>query len=653
MTFFKVNLPNIDKNTFQKCIILFFVLSFLIYGKSISNEYAMDDEFVILNNSQVHKGIKGVPEIFRTTYVVDGTKANYEYRPIVKATYAIEYQLFGESPHISHFLNILLYVFSVSFLFFMMLKLLPNYHYAFSLLVAIVFLIHPLHSEVVLSIKNRDVLLSFLACLFALYYYLKYTEKSKIQYLFLGAFLMLIALLSKKDSMTFYAIIPITVWFFRTATKKQYIYIFASYLIPLLLFKLAQKNVINDITRNVLEWENPLYNGSTFIERIPTGFYSVYFYIKMYFIPYPLLSYYGYNQIPIPGWSNAIVWLMVIVIGLVLFFFIKNIKQKRIEWYGVIYFFVAISMFTNVVRPVVGIVGERFAYIPSLGLCILSIWALFKFFKVPYDKVQAKITSFKSGLLLTVICIIAVYGGVSFSRNTAWKNQYTLYETDVKKAPESAHLHTLFAAASIQKVKMDTKMPLNEKRIHIANALQHYKESIRIIPNYITSLNNLGMVYYSFYSKPEESIPYLKKAILLDTNYVEAYFNLATCEAATKQYDLAEKYYLKSIAIDSNFISTYSSLSALYAKEKQYDKILKLNQNAIDRGMRSDVYYINIGNVHFMQGDTLKALPYLEKGIEINPNNRYLNSFLADFYKRKGNLNRANHYFDLMGRSKK
>ena len=48
------------------------------------------------------------------------------------------------------------------------------------------------------------------------------------------------------------------------------------------------------------------------------------------------------------------------------------------------------------------------------------------------------------------------------------------------------------------------KMSLSQKRVFITDALNHYKESIRIIPNYISSLNNIGMVYYSFYSKPQE-----------------------------------------------------------------------------------------------------------------------------------------------------
>ena len=194
-------------------------------------------------------------------------------------------------------------------------------------------------------------------------------------------------------------------------------------------------------------------------------------------------------------------------------------------------------------------------------------------------------------------------------------------------------------------------MSLEKKRFYVQNAEKYYLESIRIIPDYISSLNNLGMIYYTYYNKPEKSIPYLKKAIALDTNYVEAYFNLATCEAKTKDHVSAEKHYLKTIELDPNFVSTYFSLSAMYAEQKKYDEILKLNKDAINKGIKADVLHVNIGNVYFMKGDTLSAIPYFEDCIKLNSNNKFLNSFLANYFKEKGDLMKANKYYDLMGRS--
>lgn len=649
----KADLSSSDKKIHRRIIAFFFLLCFLIYGKSIGNEYSMDDEFVVRNNTQVQKGIKAIPNIFKTTYVIDSQKSSYEYRPIVKAVYAIEYQFFGANPHVSHFFNILFYAVSISFLYFLLLKLLPQYNYILPFLITTLFLIHPLHSEVVLSIKNRDVILSFMGCLFSLYFYLKFFEGNRYYNLFFGAFFMLFAMMSKKDSMTFYAVIPFTLWYLKDISLKRIGFVFLSYLLPLIVFRIANKGVINEVSRKVLNWENPLFMKTTILERIPTGFYSIYFYVKMYLIPHPLISYYGYNQVPIPTWTSPIVWIVIVGLALTGYWVVKRFKTERLPVYGILYFLITISMFTNILKPVVGIVGERFAFIPSLGLSILAAWGLLKIFKISFNKKEMKWPSFSSSFFLVVGAIILVFGIRSFARNKAWKDAYTLYATDVKNAPQSAHANSLFAAASVQKVKENPRMKMEEKRMHVANAVRHYEKSLEIIPHYISSLNNLGMLYFTYYNQPEKAIPYLTKAISLDTNYVEAHFNLATCEAKTNKREAAEKHYLRSLELDPEFISTYYSLSNMWAEDKQYEKIYKLNKSGIDRGIKADVLYINVGNYYFVKGDTASGVPYLEKGIELNPNNRFLNSFLANYYKNKGDLDKANHYYDLIGTSTK
>jgi tetratricopeptide (TPR) repeat protein len=185
----------------------------------------------------------------------------------------------------------------------------------------------------------------------------------------------------------------------------------------------------------------------------------------------------------------------------------------------------------------------------------------------------------------------------------------------------------------------------------VSNAVKFYQESLRIIPNYISSLNNLGMIYYSFYNQPQNAIPYLKKAISLDTNYVEAYFNLATCEAKSGQKETAEIHYLKTIEIDPDFINTYNALSSMYAEDKEYEKILELNRSGIEKGILSDMLHINMGNVYFIMGDTINGITCLAKGVEANPKNRQLGTFLANYYRSKGDLNKFNYYFELVAKS--
>ncbi|HXB12407.1 MAG TPA: hypothetical protein VNZ45_10500, partial [Bacteroidia bacterium] len=74
------------------------VLCFALYGNSIPNGYSLDDEFVLHGDTTVQKGIAGIPKLFGMRYAWD-QKGAYGYRPVVKASFALEDQFFGVSPH--------------------------------------------------------------------------------------------------------------------------------------------------------------------------------------------------------------------------------------------------------------------------------------------------------------------------------------------------------------------------------------------------------------------------------------------------------------------------------------------------------------------------------------------------------------------------
>lgn len=636
----------------KRVLLMISVLCMLLYGRGISNQFAMDDEFIGYRNNQIHQGIKAIPAILSSTYVDEG-KQQYEYRPLVKVTYAIEYQLFGENPHVSHFINILIYILAVFLFFKLLLKMIPGLHPGFYLLSVLLFLVHPMHSEVVLSLKNRDGLMSFIFCLTSLSLFLDYIDKEKLKYLILGTICMLLAMMSKKDAMPFYLMIPFSVWFFRSVSWKKILGITGSLLFVPVVFRLITKAVSTKHQRVLLEWENPLFINSHVWERLPQGFYSFYFYLKMFFVPYPLLAYYGYNQVPLVGWSHPVVWLMVLLMLFFVYLAIRNFKQRPVWLYGLLLFVVCISMFTNVLVPVVGIVGERFSFISSIGLSMAAIAGLFLLFKVPMDGKDTRWASLPQKLQVILVLVGIIFSIQVISRNPAWKDGYTLYKTDSEKAPESAHLHTLLAALSIQRVQTEQHLSPQEKNTLLKEAEFHYQESLRLLPNYITSLNNIGMLYSSYFGQPGKSIPYLKKAIQLDTNYVEAYFNLASCQAGIGNFKGAEKHYKKAIEKDPTFKNAYSALAALMAKDKRFDDVITFNKQALEKGFQDEVVYINIGNAYYLKGDTLSAVPFLEQAIQKNQNNRNLNGFLAEFYKKKGDLTKANYYYDLMSRSQK
>lgn len=225
--------PTIINSTKKSNYALFIgIITFIVFANTFKNGYNMDDNLVTQNHPLTSKGLSTIKEIFSSTYYKDNLGYAFGYRPMVHLSFAIEDAVFGESPVISHFVNVSLYVFAI-FLFYKLLLLwLGDEKKGIALLAALFFAIHPIHSEVVASIKNRDEILAFLfAVLSALSIHQFVTTKQWWQFLLIGLFFSL-GMLSKKSIFPLVIVFPIAQFLLQKPSIKQMIWIVIALLVP-------------------------------------------------------------------------------------------------------------------------------------------------------------------------------------------------------------------------------------------------------------------------------------------------------------------------------------------------------------------------------------------------------------------------------------
>jgi tetratricopeptide (TPR) repeat protein len=144
--------------------ILIGIVCFSVHGVTLLNDYNLDDNLVTQNHRLTSKGISAIPEIYRSPYYQDDMGYSYGYRPTTLASFAIEKSLFGESALVSHTVNLALYLATCLLIFFLIKRIFPD-KVDMALFAALLFTVHPIHTEVVASIKNRDEILSLLFAL--------------------------------------------------------------------------------------------------------------------------------------------------------------------------------------------------------------------------------------------------------------------------------------------------------------------------------------------------------------------------------------------------------------------------------------------------------------------------------------------------------
>jgi len=75
----------------------------LFYGNILKNDYSLDDSIVTEKDNITSKGFRAIPKLLKSYYLERADNMKFEYRPIVKISFAIEHQFFGVNVIISHF----------------------------------------------------------------------------------------------------------------------------------------------------------------------------------------------------------------------------------------------------------------------------------------------------------------------------------------------------------------------------------------------------------------------------------------------------------------------------------------------------------------------------------------------------------------------
>ena len=538
---------NVKKDTIWKnwhFYLLITLLSFIFYGTTVKNKYAMDDDLVtttyeykedgskdlISRHPNVEKGIAGIPSIFKSHFAVN-KKQSYAYRPVVTSVFAIEYQFFGSNPAVSHFFNVLFYALVIILVFRFIHIAYPNGGKWFAVLVALLFLIHPLHSEVVNNIKSRDELLCIAFGLGSLIQLLKYLDQRKTYYFIASCLLLLLSLLSKKTGLVFFPIFLLTAYFFRPIKFKKLLLYLGAIVAIFVVWRLTAKGLLADsVAREKQFFENPLYFADLFSDRIPMYFYSNFYYLKLLLFPFPFRYYYGFDQVRIATWSNPLVWLtLVFMVSLVLWVCMRY-KKREIWAFGTLFFFIGIGGACNLLFPAVGIIAERFAFVASLGFCIvlavLIMWLM---------KSDKKWRPLVGKFTLGALCLISLI--IVLNRNPAWSSRQTLYETDMVHLESSAKSHSLigqYYAANVKSLRSQlmTKQGQSDRGLiddyneQLLLTIHHFKRCVEIDTSYAVSYNNLGAMYFLYKADVDSSRMNFEKAVALEPTYVEANFNL-------------------------------------------------------------------------------------------------------------------------------
>ena len=607
------------------------VLAFVLYCNTLFYGYVLDDAIVIKDNAFTKKGFDGLADIFKYDsftgfFGVQKTLvAGGRYRPFSIATFAIEYQLFGGfNPFVSRLINILLYGFTGVMLMVIFSRLLATkadkkWLLSIPFLTAILFIVHPIHTEVVANIKGRDEIFSLLFSLLSLWCALLYLDRKKFYYIALSGFWFFIGILSKENAIMFLFIIPLTVYFFTKQPLKKVFSIAAILLIPALLFIFIRYKVLGYMNSPELPKEllNNPFLFATFGQKIGTVLYTLGLYVKLLFFPFPLThDYYPYHipLVDLLDLKSVIPFILYAAMG---FYALIKIRKKELVSFGIIFYLSTLFIVSNLLFSVGTFMNERFVYMPSVGfvlvLAFIITTVLPKYIKS--EKVRPMVLN---GLILL---ILVPFGIKTFARNFAWEDDFSLFTTDVKISENSLKCTTSAGGKYLEKAQADQDPIEKEKDFQLA--LKYLNKATSIYPYNNNSLILLGNALVFYKADYKGAIDQYLKVLSFDPYDKNAYSNLF--KVITMLEDAKEVDYKMGVLHGINKINPENAdanyfLGKLYGQYKgNLDSAEFFLVRATKLSPENPLPYKDLGIVYGMRKNYGAALQSFQTALKLDP----------------------------------
>ena len=629
----------------KNAVLLIGFLGFLLYSNTLTHGFVLDDKIVITENQFTKQGVSGIRDIFThdsmTGFFGKDKKlvAGGRYRPLSMAIHAIEWELFGETPSVYHFINVVCYAFTGILLFFVLLQFFPNNEksiFGLAFIATAIFVAHPLHTEVVANVKSRDELLSILLALVSFGLVLKWLKSQKVGLLIVSALIFLLSLLSKESSVVFVGIVPLAIYTLMPKKTIKEVVVATTPFFAMTLVYLAIRFMVIDSPNTEIAKElmnNPFLNASS-SEQYATIFLTLIYYLKLSFFPHPLTHDYYPTQIPIVGWDDSLV-LLSVFLHLALFGFgIVGLLKRNIWGFVILTYFGGLLLYSNLLFPIGTFMNERFLYVPTIAISVFLAWSLLKI----------KVTNISLGV---VAVLLLLYSFKTVDRNFAWETDETLALTDIEVSSESAKCNMAAGLAKIDLSKEERREV--KKKILLLDGVKYLQRSLEIYPSYFPPMILSGNAYsmlkdyktaYSFYENCLKMNPG-------DNNTLQNLEYVAQEATADGQFEIAKDAMILYLKFREGDAGINEKLGELYGKNLQRPDLgLPFLLRANELNPNDDGIVQKIGVAYAVSGNNNEAINWFKKGVELDSMNARLYLNLGVAYQFQGELIKSQGYID-------
>ena len=515
------------------------------------------------------------------------------WHPLTWLSLMLDCQLFGANPGWMHLVNLLLHL-ANTLLLFAVLRKMTGALWS-SAFVAAAFAIHPMHVESVAWIAERKDVLSTLFLLLTLAAYVSYVRRRGIVRYMLTLLLFALGLLAKPMLVTLPALLLLldywplgrfTAEHAESAEKKNKINSAVSAVRPaarLIVEKIPF--IALSIVSSVITFLAQLggsslapINALALKARIANAFLSYARYTGKLFWPRNLAVFYPFDTKSFAFWQVGMCVLLLLVISIFVIRFGRNHKYLPVGWFWFVVTLVPVIGFVQVGWQAM---ADRYTYISYIGLFIMIAWGL--------PELLSKWPQRKNALGLSMVIVLTTLGICTHQQVSFWNNSFTLFSHAIGVTQNNfiAHNNLGVACDSLGRYQ---------------DAVESYKQAIRINPDYAEAHYNLGVACGKLGRRQDEIESY-KQAIKIRPDYAKVYINLGVSYEDLGRYEDAVETYKQVIRIKPYYADAYVNLGVTYYKLGRYQDAVEPYKQAIRIKPDFALAHYNLGVDYLVIGD--------------------------------------------------
>ncbi|XP_064490379.1 protein O-mannosyl-transferase Tmtc3-like isoform X2 [Ornithodoros turicata] len=560
------------------------------------------------------------------------------YRPLCVLTFRINYWLHELDPMGYHIGNVLLHVIVCAIFLRVCSMVVPETP---SVVAALLFAVHPVHTEAVTGVVGRAESLSSVFFLLAFIAYTHSTgrwKNTRWSSLLVCVVLIAVATLCKEQGITVVGVCAVyEIFVVQRLRPRNILHIIQTLLaskssppawlrevfvrVAVLFFSavallVGRVKVMGAQLPVFTKFDNPAAVADTPTRQLTFNYLLP---VNMWLLLFPS--------------ELCCDWTMGTIPLVQSFFDIRNLATLALYIAVVVLIYVAVTTFddvnahvialslslmvlpflpaSNLFFPVGFVVAERILYMPSMGFCLLVAHGWHLLLERGYYR----------RLLWTALVILVVTGSIkTFIRNYDWESEYTIFMAGLKVNRQNAKLYNNVGHAL-------------EGQGKFAEALRYFLKASSVQADDIGAHINVGRTYNNLLMYDEAEAAFWKAKDLLPRpkpgepykariapNHLNVFLNLANLISRNgTRLEEADSLYKQAISMRVDYIQAYINRGDILIKLNRTREAQDVYERALQLDSTNPDIFYNLGVVFLEQGKVDDALLYFNKALLLDP----------------------------------